>query len=40
MESIEKDLAEIKSDIRILLGAIVGVFLILAALMAHGFKWF
>lgn len=39
-EHIEKDLSEIKTDIRVLLGALIGGFLILAGLMAHGFKWF
>ncbi|WP_161781733.1 hypothetical protein [Leptospirillum ferriphilum] len=40
VEHIEKDLSEIKGDIRILLGALIAGFLLLSCLMAHGFKWF
>ncbi len=40
VEHIEKDLSEIKGDIRILLGALIAGFLLLSGLMAHGFKWF
>lgn len=37
---IKDDVREVKNDLRILLGALVGGFLILAGLLAHGFHWF
>ncbi len=36
---IEKDITEIKTDIRLLLGAIIATALGLAALLAKGFHW-
>ena len=40
MEYVRSDIGDIKRDIRLLLGAIIGTALGLAGLMAKGFKWF
>ena len=40
MEYVRSDIGDIKRDIRLLPGAIIGTALGLAGLMAKGFKWF
>jgi hypothetical protein len=39
-ESMKEDIKEIKTDLRWLLGIVIGGNAGMFALMAHGFKWF
>ena len=39
-DGVDSFLRDMRSDMRLLLGLFVSGFLILAELVAHGFKWF
>ncbi len=39
-DGVDSFLRDMRSDMRLLLGLFVSGFLILAGLVAHGFKWF